>query len=330
MEEIKVAQPEESSVQMPQKGPEFRTKMSLKKDWKLNWPVYALFLPVLVYFIIFNYIPMVGVLMSFQDYSVSQGLFGSEWIGFANFVTLFTGNQFLLVLRNTVVMAVLNVIVGFAAPVIFALLLSEVRVRWFKRSAQIISYLPYFIAAVIVAQLLKEFCGSHGAITALMQALGYDGNNLLADNSPPTFWLINTFTEVWQGCGYGAIVFVAAIANVNGDLHEAAAIDGANRWQRAIRITLPCMLPFVTMMLTMKIGTMFMAGFDKILLVYSPSIYDVADCLSTYTYRMSFAASGLPNYALSAASGLFQSVVSTILLLVSNWLSGRLTHTALF
>lgn len=306
------------------------TRVPLKKDWKLNKTVYFLFLPVLVYFIIFNYIPMVGVLMSFQNYSVSKGLFGSDWIGFGNFVTLFTGGEFLIALRNTVIMAVLNVVVGFAAPVLFAMLLSEVRVRWFKRSAQIISYLPYFIAAVIVAQLLKEFLGSNGAITQLCRLFGYKGGNLLAVNTPPVFWIINTFTEVWQGCGYGAIVFVAAIANVNGDLHEAAAIDGANRWQRAIRITLPCMIPFITMMLTMKIGTMFMSGFDKILLIYSPSIYDVADCLSTYTYRMSFDAAGMPNYALSAASGLFQSVVSTVLLLVSNWLSGKLTNTALF
>jgi len=303
-------------------------KVRYIKDMKKNWIMYLLFLPVLAYFVVLHYIPMIGIVVAFEKYSVTKGIFGSRWVGFENFETLFTGDTFLLVMRNTSAMALMNLTVGFFAPVIFALLLSQVKFKKFKRTVQTISYLPYFVAAVVVAQLVTEFLSSEGAVTQLLMWLGLPQQNWLANPKVPVFWLINTFTDIWQGCGYGAIVYIAAISNVNPNLHEAAAMDGANRWQRLVHVTLPTIMPLVVMMLTLRIGLVFVVGFDKILLLYKPITYETADCLATYTYRMAFGS--YVDYGVASASGLFQSVVGTTLLIISNALNRKITKSALF
>ena len=304
------------------------TNNTWKKDIRQNGILYLIFIPVAAYFIIFNYIPMVGILMSFEDYKVAKGLFGSTWIGLDNFKELFTGETYLLVMRNTTCMALLNLTIGFIFPIGLAIVLSEVRWKPFKRTVQTISYMPYFVATVVVCQLITEFLGRDGSITLLLSYFGLERQNWLANPNVPVFWLINVFTDVWQGMGYGAIAYVAAIANVNGDYHEAAAIDGANRFKRITNITLPCIFPLVVMFLTLRIGLVFVVGFDKVLLLYMPTTYATADCLSTYTYRMAFGSQ--INYGLSAASGLFQSVVGTFLLLTSNALNRKATNMSLF
>ena len=254
-------------------------------------------------------------------------LFGSEWVGLDNFRDLFTGDTFLKVLRNTGAMALLNLTIGFAAPVILAMLLSQVRLKRFKRTVQITSYMPYFVSAVVVTSLASEFLSSTGALTMVLSWFGFDKQNWLANPKTPVFWLINTFIEIWQGAGWGSIIYIAAIANVNGDLHEAAAIDGANRWQRMWKVTFPTILPLIIVMFTMRIGLVFRQGFDKVLLLYMPSTYDVSDCLYTYTYRMAFGQT--VNYGLSTASGLFQSVIGSTLLIISNKLSRKLSGSSL-
>jgi ABC-type polysaccharide transport system permease subunit len=300
---------------------------SWKYDFKHNWQVYVLFIPVLVFFIIFHYAPMVGLLMAFEKYKPTRGLFGSQWVWFDNFKDLFTGDTFLLVLRNTTAMAFLNLTVGFAAPVILAMLLSQVRLKRFTRTVQITSYMPYFVSAVVVTTLASEFLSSTGALTTILSWFGFDRQNWLANSHKPVFWLINTFIEIWQGAGWGSIIYFAAISNVNGDLHEAAAIDGANRWQRMWRVTFPSILPLIIVMFIMRIGLVFRQGFDKVLLLYMPATYEVSDCLYTYTYRMAFGQT--VNYGLSTASGLFQSVIGTTLLLVSNKLSKKFTGSSM-
>ncbi len=305
-------------------------KTTWRRDWKQNRVMYALFIPVAAYFIIFNYIPMLGVVTAFQNVKISNtNFFANKWIGFENFIELFTGEAFPLVMRNTVAMALLNLTIGFLAPVVLALILSEIPWKKFRRGVQTISYMPYFVAAVVVAQLVKEFLGSNGGITQFLTLFGLHKQNWVANPDIPVFWLINCFTDIWQGAGFGTIIYMAAIFNVNSDLHEAAAIDGASRWQRLTKITVPSILPLVIMMLTLRVGLVFVTGFDKILLLYMPSTYDVADVLTTYTYRMAFGSGG-GNYGLSAASGLFQSVVGTVLLMTSNWLNRKVTHNALF
>ncbi len=303
-------------------------KNSWQYDFFHNWQVYLLFIPVLIYFLVFHYAPMFGLLMAFERFRPNLGIFRSEWIGLENFVDLFTGDTFLNVLRNTGAMALLNLTVGFAAPVILAMLISELHFKKFTRSVQIISYMPYFVSAVVVTTLASEFLSSTGAVTMVLSWLGFDQQNWLANPNIPVFWLINTFLEIWQGAGWGAIIYVAAISNVNGDLHEAAAIDGANRWDRLWKITFPSILPLIIVMFTMRIGLVFRQGFDKVLLLYMPSTYNVSDCLYTYTYRMAFGQT--VNYGLSTASGLFQSLIGSTLLILSNKLSKKMSGTSMY
>jgi len=310
-----------------QREPEF-DKVSWKKDIKRNWVLYIIFIPAAVYFIVFHYLPMFGIIMAFEDFKVSKGFFGSEWVGFKNFMELFSGETFSLVMRNTIAMAVLNLTIGFICPIVLALILSETKVVKFRRVASVFSYIPYFVAAMVVAQLAKEFLAKDGAITLLLSFLGLEKQNWLANSNIPVFWIINLCIDIWVGAGFGSKIYVASISTVSGDLHEAAAIDGAGRWRRLVSITLPGILPIIVMMFTLKIGLVFVTGFDKILLMYMPTTYETADVLSTYTYRMAFG--GTPNYGLSAASGLFQSVVGTILLFISNWLNKKATNQSLF
>lgn len=312
---------------MKMRGKNVLKENTWKYDLKRNWTIYLLFIPVLVYFLVFHYAPMFGLIMAFEDFKPSKGFFGSTFVGLNNFKELFIGDTFVKVLRNTIAMAVLNLTIGFAAPVLFAMLLSVIRSKGFKRSVQIISYMPYFVSATVVCALAREFLSSSGALTKVLCLFGLEKQNWLANPKVPVFWLINTFLGIWQGAGWGSIIYMAAIANVSTDLHEAAAIDGANRWQRMWKITFPTILPLVIVMLIMRIGLVFRVGFDKILLLYMPITCDTADCLYTYTYRMAFGSQ--VNYGLSTASGLFQSFIGTALLLISNKISRKLSGSGL-
>ena len=302
-------------------------KMSWKKDFKKNWSMYLIFIPIFVFFLIFNYIPMAGILMAFEKYSIRKGLFGSEWVWFDNFKVIFSDKQALNALRNTLCMAGLNLVLGFIFPIFFALLLSQVKWKPVRRIFQSISYMPNFVATVVICTLLTEFLDVKGALTQLFVLFGMEEQNILAINSP-VFWFINCFADIWQGCGYGAIVFVAAISTVNPDLHEAAAIDGAGRIRRIFKIVIPSIWPTIITMFTLKVGLVFKSGFDKILLLYMPSTWEYADVLSTYVYRTAFGTS--IDYGLSTAVGLFQSVVSMILLIGSNKLNKLLTKSSMF
>jgi ABC-type polysaccharide transport system permease subunit len=299
-----------------------------KEDLRRNKTVYLLFLPVFLYFFVVHYLPMFGIVMAFQDFSVVRGVFGSDWIGMENFVTLFIGDAFPNAIRNTAAMALFNLLLGFPAPILFALLITAMPGKTVKRICQTICYTPNFVAAMVVANLVILFLGRDGAITELLTALGLERQNWLANANPPVFWLINALMGVWQGFGFGSILFVAAIKNINGDLHEAAAIDGASRFQRIAFITLPNIVPMILMMLTIQLGFILKMGYDKILLIYMPQTYSVADCLYTYTYRQAFGT--ISDYGLAAASGLFQSIVGTVFLLASQKLSAQNNAIKLF
>lgn len=310
-------------------GQLLRKRGSWSLDFYQNWQIYLMFIPVILYEIVLHYLPMFGILMAFEDYSVTKGYFHSPWVGFGNFVELFTGEQFPIALRNTICIALLKGTIGFIMPVCFAVVLSLLRSKRYKRVVQTMSYLPNFVASVVVASLLIEFLGKDGPLTLLLSNLGAENKNWLADNRVPVFWVIYLFMGIWQSIGWGSIMYVASIATVSGDLQEAAALDGATRLQRMFMITLPCIKPMIIMMMVLNIGLSFSTGFDNILLLYMPSTYNVADTIYTYTYRMAFGG-GASNYALSAASGLFQSIVGTILLVGSNTLSKKFSETSLF
>ncbi|MGN0998442.1 MAG: ABC transporter permease [Faecousia sp.] len=299
-----------------------------KEDLKKNWVLYMLFVPVLIWELLFHYLPMPGLIMAFQDYRVAKGFLGSDFVGWQNFIDLFTGDGFTLAFRNTCAMALLSITVGFFPPVLFAIVLTTFPHKKLRRGFQLASYLPNFVSAVVMCSLASEFLSSKGAITQLLCLFGAEKQNWLANPNIPVFWIIYTLIGVWQGIGWGSIVYVAAINNINGELQEAAAIDGANRFRRITNIVIPGILPMVIMLWTINIGMVFKMVGNNILLLYMPKTYEVADVLSTYTYRMSFG--GSANYGLSTASGLFQSVLGTILLVVSNKLSKKATSYSLF
>lgn len=292
-------------------------KRTWKYDFKMNKGLYLLSIPIILYFIIFNYLPMFGLTMAFQDFNPTKGFIGSKFVGLSNFLAFFTGPSFLTILRNTFVISLLGLGIGFPLSIIFALLLTEIKISWFKKSVQTISYLPYFVSAVVICGIIIDFVSSQGVVTDLLVKLfGFKRQNLLQNDN--YFWAINLLSDIWQGLGYGSIIFIASITSVSNELHEAAAIDGATRLQRVIRITLPCILPTILTMFVLRCGLLMTVGFDKILLLYNPSIYSTADVISTHVHRMGIEKM---QYGYSAAVGLFNSLVSTILFIASNKLS---------
>lgn len=301
---------------------------SWRRDWKSNKIVYLLFIPVFVYLLVMCYLPMFGVVMAFEDFNLAQGIFESPWVGLQNFIDLFEGDMFLPALRNTLVLAVFNLTFSFAAPIIFAFLITSVRNKKVRRICQTMSYMPNFVASVVVVSLVKMFLAYDGPLTHILTALGFEQQNWLANDTPPVFWVIYTAMSIWGGFGFGSIMYVAAIENLSKEIEEAAALDGANRWQLIWKIILPNIMPLIIMMWVMQIGLALRVGSDRILLMYMPSTYSVADVLYTYTYRMAF--DGIPDYGLAAASGLFQSIVGSAMLLISNKLSKKMSGSSLF
>jgi len=301
-------------------------KTTWKHDFGMNWTLYVLYIPVFVYLIIFNYLPMFGLVMAFQDFRPATGFFGSEWVGLQFFIEFFTGPAFFEILRNTLVISLLSIFVGMFFSVLFALLINEIRYTWTKRIFQTISYLPYFVSAVVVAGLIIEFTSSHGIITSLLvDWFGMDRQNMLTN--PRFFWGINLSADLWQGIGYGSIIFLAALGNVGSEHHEAAAIDGASRLKRVWHITLPAIRPTIAIVLTLNMGRVLAVGADRILLIYNPAIFSTADVISTHVARMGVF--GM-QFSYAAAVGFFNSVVGVVLLILSNKASRRLADTSIF
>lgn len=302
-----------------------RNRISWKSDICKNWPVYLLFLPVLAWLVVFHYVPMTGIVLAFKDYNIWDGIWGSKWCGFDNFTLMFTGggtgsNDFLFALRNTVVIGLLNLTIGFIVPVIFALLVSQVRVRKYKRVCQMLSYLPNFVSAVVIVQLMQNLLGQDGPLTILCVKLFGAENIDWTNAASPAIWIWYVIFGTWQGFGYGSITFVSAISNIDGSLYEAAAIDGASRWQMMKNITLPAIMPMILMMWILQIGMVFKIGFDRTQLLYNASTNaEYIDTLFSYTMRNTLS----NDLGLSTASSLFQSVVGTILLVTGNTISRK-------
>lgn len=315
---------EEKHSTVKQKSSSGGGKRTWIYDFKMNKWLYMMAVPIVVYFIVFNYIPMGGILMAFQDFKPVRGIFGSNWVGLKNFIDFFTGPNFATILRNTLVINLLGLAVGFPLSIVYALLLNELYMKLFKKAVQTLHYLPYFVSMVVICGIIIDFCSTNGVVTnVLVSVFGFKRENLL--QNPNYFWAINLLSDIWQGLGYGAIFFVASITSVSQELHEAAAIDGAGRLKRAWNITIPGIMPAIVTMLVLKCGMLLQVGGDKILLLYNPSIYSTADVISTHVQRMGIEQM---NYGYSTAVGLFNSVVGTVLLIGSNYISGKLTDTS--
>jgi len=301
------------------------TKAAIKKDFRKNKFIYLMALPGIVYFIIFSYLPMGGLIMAFQDYKPKKGILGSPFVGLKNFTDFFSSIFFGRTVRNTLAISFLELVITFPVTIIFALLLNEVKNNKFKRTVQTISYMPYFISMVVVAGIIIDFCSTRGPIAQLVSLFTGQTQNLL---SVPGYWRpIYIISGLWQGLGFGSIIYLAALSGIDQELYEAAVIDGANRWKQTLYVTIPGISPTIIMMLILKIGSMMSVGYEKTILLYNPQIYETADIISSYVYRK-----GLQefNYGYSTAVNLFNSVINFILLLVANKISKKYTENSLF
>ena len=297
----------------------------IKKEYNYNKELYLMILPVIIFFLVFMYFPMYGASIAFKNFSPAKGIAGSDWVGLKHFTRFFSSIYFVRVLKNTLIISVASLGFGFPAPIILALLLNEVRTRWFKNTVQTITYLPHFISLVVIIGLLKEFTVSTGLINDILVMFGFERFPLL--QKPEAFRTLYITSEIWQTIGWNSIIYLAALSGVDEQLYEAARIDGANRWKQTIHITLPSIKSTIVILLILRMGRLFTVGFEKIILMYSPSTYEVADVISSYVYR-----SGLldMNYSYSTAVGLFNSIMNFTLLILANWLSKRYARTSLW
>jgi len=301
-------------------------KKTLAKDLRKNGSVYLMSIPTIVFYIIWHYIPMGGLLLAFEDYSARGGIFLSKWIGVANFTDFFSSYYFWRVLRNTLMISVQSLIINFPSPIILALLLNEVENELFKKVIQTISYMPHFVSVVVICGIIVDFMGYNGAITNFFVNLGLmERRNMLTLKSVfrPTYVLSGT----WQQIGYNSIIYLAALSGVDQELYEAAKIDGAGRWRQTFSITIPSIAPTLIIMLIMRVGQLLGVGMDKVLLLYTPLTYEVADVISTFVYRRGLLEG---DYSYSTAVGIFNSIVNLILLTTTNAISRKYSETSLF
>lgn len=286
---------------------------------------HAMMAPGMIFLLIFSYIPMVGIVMAFQDYSTGKGITGSKFVGLKHFKYMFSLPDIGEIIRNTLVIAIGKMFLTTIMAIIFAILLNEIRVHWFKRTVQTIVYLPHFLSWVILASVVVNMFSLDGTVNQILGTFGIDATNFLGSNR--TFQPLLIFTDVWKEFGYGSIVYLAAITSIDPGLYEAASIDGANWWQRVWHVTLPGMLTVILLMSVMSIANVLNAGFDQVYNLYNPMVYDTGDIIDTYVYRM-----GLLDhqYSFSTAVGLFKSVVGMVLMVTVNWFSKRFTDARIF
>ncbi len=291
-----------------------------------EWQIYLMLIPTLVWFIVFLYKPMYGLQIAFKDYSIFRGVANSPWIGWEHFTYLFDNDQFIRAVWNTIKISALNLIFGFPAPIILALMFNEILHATYKRTAQTIVYLPHFISSVIIAGIvITAFSPSVGIVNTVLGWLGFDPVYFLT--KPEWFRPIFVGTGIWQEAGFGSIVFLAAIAGVNPSLYESAVVDGANRWQMIWKITLPSILPTIIIMLIIRIGNIMEVSFELIILLYQPATYETADVVNTFIYRQGLQSG---QYDFAAAAGLFNAVVAFVLVMAANSISRRYSRTSLW
>lgn len=299
---------------------------NVAQDFRRNKVIYFLCIPIVLWYVIFCYMPMGGIVIAFQNFTPARGISGSPWVGAEHFIRFFTGPYAWRLIRNTFMLSLLDLLFNFPAPIIFALLLNEVYCKTFKKTIQTISYMPYFISLVVLCGIVVDFTKSGGIISSAVAAItGSTPQNLLGNVR--YFRTIYTVSSIWQGLGYGSIIYIAALSGVDTEMYEAATIDGAGRWKQTIHITLPSISSTIIIMLIMKMGSMLNVGSEKVLLLYSPAIYETADVISSYVYRNGFETY---NYSFSTAVGLFNSLVNTVLLLTANTICKKHTETSLF
>ena len=302
------------------------SKRTLKKRFFGSWQLLILLLPGLIWYLLFCYRPMIGLRMAFYDYNIFRGFEGSTFVGLDNFRTYVMGPDFARTIKNTLMIALWQMLICFPAPIVLAIIVTEMRSNVLRKVVQTSTFLPYFISTVVVCGMVVNFLSpSTGIINKFIELLGGEATYFMV--YPQYFRPIYTLMTLWQTAGFHAVVYIAALMGIDPQLYEAALVDGAGRWQRIWHITLPGIIPTIVTMFIMNIGKIVKVGYESIILLYQPSTYSTADVISTYSFRM-----GIQNgdYGIATAAGLFEAVIALILVIFANKLSKHLTETALW
>ena len=299
---------------------------TVAKDFKRNKWIYLLAVPAVLWYIIFCYKPMYGVLIAFKDFKGKEGILGSAWVGLEHFKTFFDSIYFERTFMNTIILNAYGILFGFPIPIILALMMNELRNQKYKKLIQTTSYLPHFISLIVVCGMVLDFTSDHGFITSIVNSI--TGENYYKLLEKKEFYrVIYIASDIWQTAGWGSIIYLAALAGVDMSLYEAAKIDGAGKWKQLWHVTIPGIMPTIVIMFILKVGSLMSIGADKTILLYNELTYETSDIISSYVFRMGI---GGGQYSLSAAVGLFNSVINCILVLSANALSKKFTDSGLF
>lgn len=296
-------------------------QMSWKKNIRRYWPYYLMVLPGIIYMIVFRFVPMLGSVIAFQDYSVFKGIAGSEFVGLDNFKKLFDYSDFKRIFSNTLILGAYKIIFVFPIPVFLALMMNEIRNKKLKKTVQTAVYIPYFLSWIIVAELIFDLLGINGIFNQIRQVFGMQP--ILVMQQSRFFRIVYVLSSIWKEAGWGTVVYMAAISGIDQSLYEAAEIDGASRWQRMIRITFPLLIPTVITLLLLNIGSFMELGFEHVFSLLTPMTYSTGDIFDTYVYRVGILQA---QYSLTTAVGLFQSVIGLILVVTFNKISKKFSE----
>ena len=293
--------------------------------------MYLMLIPGLFFLFIYKFAPLYGILIAFKDYNIFAGsnpidaIAKSPWVGFANFERLFKSSEFIKVLVNTLIINGMKILFLFPIPIICAILLNEIRNKAFRKLSQTAIYVPYFFSWVVVFGIFYSLFGSYGVVNNVIAALGHARIKFFTDTG--IFRWLLVFTEGWKEIGYNTVIYLAAITGIDIALYEAASVDGANKWKQIWHVTMPGLLPTIVLMFILKVGYILDTGFEQVLVFYNPAVYDVADIIQTYVYRLGM---GQMDFPLSTALGLFNSVVAFVLIVSANMISKKLIHRSIW
>lgn len=301
-------------------------RSKVKKQIKKRWQLYIMILPVIAYFVIFHYVPMYGVQIAFKDFIASKGITGSEWVGFKHFIRFFDSYHFWRLMKNTLGIGVYELLVGFPVPIILALMINEVRLKFFKRTVQTVTYAPHFLSTVVLVGMIIIFLSpDSGVVNQVIQLFG--GKEISFLTEPKWFKTVYVFSGVWQSMGWSSIIYLAALAGIDPQLHESAIMDGANRWQRIWNINIPGILPTIIILLILNTGSIVSVGFEKVFLMQNDLNLEASDVIATYVYR-----SGIldAEFSFASAVGLFSTIINFILLITVNSIAKKVGQTSLW
>ncbi|MDW7655755.1 MAG: ABC transporter permease subunit [Bacillota bacterium] len=299
-----------------------------RQKWLINWELYLLLMIPVIYILVFKYYPMYGAQIAFKDFRVTKGILGSDWVGIKHFKNFFSNYQFSRILTNTLGINIYMLIAGFPAPILLAILLNYLPSRQFRKTVQMVTYTPYFISTVVIVAMVIQFTSIRsGLINNVIAAFG--GNRIDMMGNKDLFWSIYVWSGIWQGAGYGSIIYIAALSSVDPELHEAAVVDGASLIKRIWHIDLPSIAPTIVILLILRCGNIINVGFEKTLLMQNSLNLARSEVISTYTYKVGLASS-TNQYSYASAIGLFTSVINFVMLISVNTIARKLNKTSLF